>query len=231
MIGYLRKYKTGAIRICTGVPDYSSLGETPQYDWMSSVYGNVTEELPSDAPASLGKEVTITTYVDANLYHNWTIRRAVTGTLDFLNGTPIDWFSKRQNTVETATYGSEFVAARIATDRIINMRMTLRYLGVPIKGKSYMFGDNQSVVTSSTIPHSKLNKRHIALSYHRVREAIAAKVLDFLHIDGKTNPADVLSKQCGHIDAWPHLKWLLFWQGAPPLEGEVIPCKKGEPKV
>jgi len=109
--------------------------------------------------------------------------------------------------------------------------MTLRYLGVPIKGKSYMFGDNQSVVTSSTIPHSKLNKRHIALSYHRVREAIAAKVLDFLHIDGKTNPADVLSKQCGHIDAWPHLKWLLFWQGAPPLEGEVIPRKKGEPKV
>ena len=189
---------------------------------MSSVYGNVTEELPSDAPASLGKEVTITTYVD----HDWTTGRAVTGTLHFLNGTPIDWLSKRQNTVETATYGSEFVAARIATDRIIDMRMTLRYLGVPIKGKSSMFGDNQSVVTSSTIPHSKLNKRHITLLYHRVREAIAAKALDFCNIDGKTNPADVLSKHCGHINAWPHLKWLLFWQGAPPLEGEVIPRKE-----
>ena len=69
MIGYLRKYKTGAICIRTGVPNYSSLGETPQYDRMSSVYGNVTEELPNYAPASLGKEVTITTYVDANLYH------------------------------------------------------------------------------------------------------------------------------------------------------------------
>jgi hypothetical protein len=100
-----------------------------------------------------------------------------------------------------------------------------------MKGKSYMFGDNQSVVTSSTIPHSKVNKRHITLPYHWVEKAIAAKVRDFLHIDGKTNPADVLSKHCGHIDARPHLKWLLFWQGAPPLEGEVIPCKKGEPKV
>jgi hypothetical protein len=116
MIGYLRKYKTDAIRIYTGVPNYSSLGETPQYDWMSSVYGNVTEELPNDAPTSLGKEVTITTYVDANLYHDWTTGRAVTGTLDFLNGTPIDWFSKRQNTVETATYGYEFVAARNGPD-------------------------------------------------------------------------------------------------------------------
>ena len=120
MIGYLRKYKTGAICICTGVPYYSSLGETPQYDWMSSVYGNVTEVLPNDAPSSLGKEVAITTYVDANLYHDWTTGRAVTRTLDLLNGTPIDWFSKRQNTVETATYGSEFVAARIATDWIID---------------------------------------------------------------------------------------------------------------
>jgi hypothetical protein len=64
-----------------------------------------------------------------------------------------------------------------------------------------------------------------------LREAIAAKVLDFLHIIGKTHPADVLSKHCGHINAWPHLKWLLFWQSAPPLEGEVIPRKKGEPKV
>ena len=60
-----------------------------------------------------------------NLYHNWTTGRAVTGTLHFLNGTPINWFSKRQNTVETATYGSEFVAARIATNQVINLRLTL----------------------------------------------------------------------------------------------------------
>ena len=65
--------------------------------------------------------------------------------------------------------------------------------------KSYMYGDNKSVVTSSTIPHSKLNKRNNALSYHRVREAIAAKIIDFLLIDGKTNPADVLSKHCGRM--------------------------------
>ena len=38
-----------------------------------------------------------------------------------------------------------------------------------------MFGDNQSVVTtSSTIPHSPLSKHWTALSYHWVREAIAA---------------------------------------------------------
>ena len=70
--------------------------------------------------------------------------------LHFLNQTPIDAYTKRQSTVETATYGSEFVAARTAVDQIIDNRTTLRYLGVPIRDKIYMFGDNRSVVTSLT---------------------------------------------------------------------------------
>ena len=127
-----------------------------------------------------------------------------------VNNMPVDWYTKRQATVETATYGSEFVAARIATDQIIDLRTTLRYLGVPVKKRAYMFGDNESVVTSASIPHSSLNKRHNALSYHRVREAIAAKILAFLHIKGTTNPADILSKHCGYQEFWPHIQPLLF---------------------
>ena len=85
----------------------------------------------------------------------------------------------RQATVETTTYGSEFVAAKTATEQIMYLRNTLRYLGVPIMTKAYMFGDNKSVVMSSTIPQSILNKMHNILSHHRVREAIAAKILEF----------------------------------------------------
>ena len=191
--GYLRKYKNGAFRIRTGIPDYSHL-ENVEYDWMYSVYGNVKELIPHDMPKPLGKPVVTMTFKDANLYHDMVTGRAVTGVLHMINGTPIDWYSKRQDTVETATYGSEFVAARIATDQIIDLRTTLRYLGVPIQDRAYMFGDNQSVITSSTIPHSSLNKRHNALSYHHVREAIVAGILWFFKIDGKENPADILSK-------------------------------------
>jgi len=158
----------------------------------------------------MGRAVTTTTYVDANLYHCLVSGRSTTGILHLLNGTPIDWYSKRQATVETATYGSEFVAARIATDQIIDLRTSLRYMGIPVND-SYMFGDNQSVITSSTIPHSKLNKRHNAVSYHRVREAIAAGILKFYHIDGSINPADMLSKHCAYPQFWPLLQPLLFW--------------------
>jgi hypothetical protein len=120
-------------------------------------------------PAPRGNLVRTTTFEDANLMHDLT-----TGILHLVNQTPVAWFSKRQKTVETATYGSEFVAAKIATEQIMDLRYTLRMMGVPLDGKAYMFGDNpQSVITSGTIPHSSLNKRHNALAYHRVREAIA----------------------------------------------------------
>ena len=87
-------------------------------------------------------------------------------------------------------------------------------MGVPIK-RSLMFGDNQSVVSNSTIPHSKLTKRHTALSYHRVREALAAKIFDFMHIPGVENPADILSKHWGYQQVWKTLQPILFWQGDP----------------
>ena len=91
-------------------------------------------------------------YQDANLYHDIITGRSVTATLHFLNKFLIDWYSKKQATVETATYGSEYISARTCVNQIMDLRTTLRYLGVPIRDVSYMFGDNESVVNSSTQP-------------------------------------------------------------------------------
>jgi hypothetical protein len=102
-------------------------------------------------------------YVDANLYHDLISGKAVTGTLQLLNGTLIDWYSKLQSTVETATFGSEYVAARIASEQIIDIRLTLRYLGVEIKGPSFLFGENESDVNTAVMSHSRLAKRQNAL--------------------------------------------------------------------
>ena len=125
----------------------------------------------------------------------------------------IEWYCKKQPTVEAATYGSEFVAAKIATQQAIAARLTFRYLGVDVQGPTYLFGDNGSVVTSSTQPHSPLKKRHHALAYHFVREAVAVKIISFHHIPGERNPADILTKHWGYSQIWPMLRAVLFWQG------------------
>ncbi len=130
-----------------------------------------------------------------------------------LNKTFSDWICQRQQgIVETATYGSELVAARILVDKIVEMRYALRMLGVPIERPSYVFGDNQAVVNSTSIPsYNNLKKRHNALAYHRVREAVAAGIIYYFHIDGKDNPADILTKFLAAAVLWPLIKPLIHW--------------------
>ena len=74
--------------------------------------------------------------MDANLHHDLVTGKAVTAILHMLNATPVHWHGKRQLTFETATFGSEFVSAGTAVDQIIDICLTLMYLGVPINARA-----------------------------------------------------------------------------------------------
>ena len=87
------------------------------------------------------------------------------------------------------------------------------YLGAPITTKSFLFGDNRSVVTSATLPHSTLTKRHNILAFHRVREAIAAKLMAFYWIQSAYNLSDMLSKHWDHPTVYPMILKLLITRG------------------
>ena len=95
----------------------------------------------------------------------------------------------------------------------MNLRNTLRYLGVSIMTKAYMFGDNKSVVTSPTIPQSILNKRHNMLSYPRVREAMAAKILELQWCSSDQNKSNILSKHWEHAKVKNTIRELFDYQG------------------
>ena len=81
-----------------------------------------------------------------------------------------------------------------------------------------MFRDNKSVVNSSSKPHSKLHKRHNALSFHRVHESIASKFVNFTFLDGRYNPADIMSKHWGYQEVWTMLNLILFFYGDTPAK-------------
>jgi hypothetical protein len=114
-------------------------------------------------------------------------RRSHTGILIFCNRAPIIWFSKRQNTVETSSFGSEFIAARITVELIEGLRYKLRMFGIPIDGPA-------NVYCNSSKPQSVLKKKHNSIAYHRVREAVAANTIRIAKEDSSTNIADMLTK-------------------------------------
>ena len=124
-------------------------------------YGKVREETPPDMPEPLGRPVTISVFVDADHASNTVMQRSHTGIIIFVNNAPILAYSKRQNTVESATFGSELVAMRIARDLIVALRVKLMMFGIPIDGPANFFCDNQGVVK---IPVLTLNKNTIPLT-------------------------------------------------------------------
>jgi hypothetical protein len=172
---------------------YVRISDEIDVDWRS-FYPDAKEELPENMPEPRGKAVQIIVFVDASHGCDLLTRRSRTGILIYINRSPIIWFSKKQNTVETSSFGSEFTALRTAIEMIKGLRYKLRMLGVPLDGHAHIRVDNQSVVFNTTIPESTLKKKCNAISYHFVREAIASGIGKVSYEPTASNKADMLTK-------------------------------------
>ena len=175
--------------------DYASSfpSSKQQKDW-EEFYGEVKDEVPPDAPAPQGKPVEINAWVDADHAGDRLTRRSHTGCIIFINSAPILWYTKRQATIESSTFGSEAVALRTLLGLVKDLRYKLRMLGVPLAGPAVVFGDNKSVVNGASIPEAKLSKKHLGICYHAVREASAAGVWKVGFTKGVDNIANCLTK-------------------------------------
>ena len=91
---------------------------------------------------------------------------------------PILWYSKRQATIESSTFGSEIVALRTCLELIKELAsmQAPNVRRVSIDGPAVVWCDNQSVANGAAVPEAKLNKKHLGVCYHAVREASAAKI-------------------------------------------------------
>ena len=163
------------------------------FDW-TDFYRDAKEQIPYDMPAARGKEVSTHCFVDASHASDKATRRSQTGILIFINRSPISWFSKRQNSVETSTFGSEFTAMRQAIDMVKSLRYKLRMFGVPIEGPSNLYCDNEAVYKNVSNPDSTLSKKMHSISYHYCREAVASGVARVAKEDTTTNLADLFTK-------------------------------------
>ena len=161
---------------------------------MKDLYPDACDELPPNMPKALGEAVVVTMFVDADHAGNKVTRRSHTGIIIYVNSAPILWYSKRQNTVESSTFGSEIVALRIAMELMESLIYKLRMFGIPIDGEARVFCDNRSVVNSGTRPDSRLKKKHNSIAFHRIREIVAAGKALIYFERSEANIADLLTK-------------------------------------
>ena len=136
-------------------------------DWRP-FYGDVKEAMPPNAPKPLGKEVEMRMFVDSDHAGDKATRRSRTGFMIYLNMALINWISKKQPTVESAVFGSEFVAMKHGVETLRGVRYKLRMMGVEVSGPTYIYGDNMSVVYNTSRPESVLRKKSNSICYHFV---------------------------------------------------------------
>jgi hypothetical protein len=162
-------------------------------------YDGAKEAIGTGFPDPYGNELESSIFFDADHAHNHLMRHSTTGIMVFVGSTPVLWPSKHQGCIATSTYTAEFVAMRSAVEEAISIRYMLRCLGVPVTKPTNLYGDNFGVIQSATIPDGELKKKHVAISYHYVREAITAGYINAIWMKSHENFADVCTKALGTI--------------------------------
>ena len=167
-------------------------------DEFKEYYRTAKEEQPHDMPRPRGRAVTTSAYVDSSHGANKVTRRSHSGHILFVNRAPVKWVSRRQNTVETSAFSSEFIAMKQCIEDIEHLRFKLRMFGVPLdedNSSTYIFCDNEGVVNNSSFVQSTLNKKHSAIAYHFTRWNVAAGVIKVAWIRTDKNIADAMTKR------------------------------------
>ena len=163
---------------------------------MKQVYVDTVKDLPIHAPKPQGKSVQINCFVDADHGGDKVTRRLQTGMILLGNSEPLVWYSKRQNTVESSTFGTEFVALRIATEMI----SFFPYMLQMSTGRTCeCFLRQRGCLSKRHICRVQVKAKHNSICFHLVREAIAAGKMVVFKVDEKENLANLLTKSVpGH---------------------------------
>lgn len=167
--------------------------------------------------------------VDSDHAGDQVTRRSRTGYLVYLNSALIYWFSKKQTTIETSSFGSEFMALKQATEYVRGLRYKLRAMGIPVTNCTYIYGDNQSVLVNATVPHSQLKKKANSVAYHHCREGAALDEWRTAYVNTNENTSDMMTKPlpAGQKRNYFCSKLFHFWRkrGVNNFDGDTDPGK------
>jgi len=156
LYAYLKKYSKSKM-----VYDPTTMDWEPHadHDWSKFYPKDPHDEEVPGAPEALGNPVQMTCFVDSDHAGDAVSRRSRTGVIIFCNRAPIVFYTKKQGSIETSSFGSELMAMKTAVELVEGLRYKLTMMGVPLDGRAYVKADNMSVVHNCSNPSSQLKKK------------------------------------------------------------------------
>ena len=103
----------------SNIPDIEEQLFHPSYkSVLEEFYPDSEEAIPGNVTPPRGNLVYIGRYVYADHTGNLLSRQSHKGIIIFVDNSPNIWYSNCHNTVESSSFGSEFIALWIATEMI-----------------------------------------------------------------------------------------------------------------
>ena len=150
-------------------------------------------------------------FEDADNVSEKVTRLSQTGILIFWNQAPVMCLSKKQNSVKTSTFGSEFTALKLAVELVIALWYKLRMFGLPLEGPTDILFNKKAVFKNISTPESVVRKKHHSITYHICRDAVADLICCIAKEDTKTNLEYLFTKILGRTKRGWLLNIFTYW--------------------
>ncbi|KAJ3014460.1 hypothetical protein NUW54_g1301 [Trametes sanguinea] len=125
-------------------------------------------------------------------------RRSQTGYFLKLAGGVFSWQSRAQKTVAHSSTEAEYMAISDCSRQVVWIRNLMSEIGYQL-GPIPIAGDNQGSLFMGSNPVTESRSKHIDIRYHAIREYIENKQIEVFFVDGSNNPADLFTKNLGHV--------------------------------
>ena len=158
---------------------------------------NECPRITHDCPSAPFSQV-IPSSLPWGFYEKWVgpiqHSHSVSGYVFILGNGAISWYSGKQKCVSTSTAQAEYIALSHATKEAIFLRQLFSEFSDSDYGAICINEDNQATLAIARNPvfHSKV--KHIDLSYHFTREAVANGNIQLKYCSTNGMYADVLTK-------------------------------------
>ena len=138
-------------------------------------------------------------FVDAAYANDQCKRRSTAGFVFTYCGGAIVYRSKTQSFTPISSTEAEFLAAVSCAKIALYLRSILFELGFPCKGPTRIYGDNASTIDIVNSTISTERSRHIYIQYFTIQDWKEWGCNELIHIPGKLNPSDNLTKPLGWV--------------------------------
>ena len=142
-------------------------------------------------------EIHLNGYVYADWGSNPNGRKSQSGYLFTLCGGVISWASKKQSVVALSSTEAEYVAASLACQEAVWLRVLLEDISFVQNKPTMIKEDNQGAIALSKNPKYHPRTKHIDIKHHFIRDKVAKKAVVLDYCPTEEMLSDLLTKPLG----------------------------------